>query len=550
MKDNENENDDYIPINNDAPPVPLLSQINNINNININNNLNNNINNINIDESNFNLFPKNSINKEQKKQPEQLNNNKNMRSQIPFIYVNPILLTNPIYPPYNMMNLNYINAMKNRNINNNAYMPFNNNKTSINEKKMNNNSNFPDLILDIKPDLLKMLDRKDLIDIILLMQDNCKIKIDPKKTHLLHQVFKIEKRPGNRNEYLFSLKKNIEKILLKKLNEQLDENINDENDLYNVNNINNINNIDNIYNNNIFNNNIYNNNISNSNMYNNNIYNNIDNFKKINPTIKNLNSIRDNNIYKNNDYINENINLINEQNYSNSNNNIININNNKHTNYHENTNKNFFCEMHQKLYPFIDYEEHIKTHEQSQKSKDEFNNKEHFKFNKNIHLNDFKGNNINNNRTEKNEITRQNFNQDLDDDNYNEDMIKCSECGLVFNSVESMSVHYYEMHEKISSENNINDSENLFNNKEKYSTNKNEKEESKEELKIGDKKSVLGEIEIKKQNEKQELLEDNESKEEKKENEQEKKFPFYCQICEKGFKCAKSLKDHNKAKRH
>ena len=112
----DNENDDYIPINNDAPPVPLLSQINNINNININNNLNNNINNININESNFNLFPKNSVNKEQKKQPKQLNNNKSMATQVPFICVNPFLLTNPIYQPYNMMNLNYINAMKNRNI--------------------------------------------------------------------------------------------------------------------------------------------------------------------------------------------------------------------------------------------------------------------------------------------------------------------------------------------------------------------------------------------------------------------------------------------------
>ena len=57
----DNENDDAIPINNEAPPVSFSQ----INNININNNLNNNINNININESNFNLFPKNASNPEQ-----------------------------------------------------------------------------------------------------------------------------------------------------------------------------------------------------------------------------------------------------------------------------------------------------------------------------------------------------------------------------------------------------------------------------------------------------------------------------------------------------
>ena len=41
-----------------------------------------------------------------------------------------IMITNPIYQPYNMMNLNYINAMKNRNIISNAYIPLNNNKNS------------------------------------------------------------------------------------------------------------------------------------------------------------------------------------------------------------------------------------------------------------------------------------------------------------------------------------------------------------------------------------------------------------------------------------
>ena len=558
----DNENDDYIPINNDAPPVPLLSQINNINNININNNLNNNINNININESNFNLFPKNSVNKEQKKQPKQLNNNKNMATQVPFICVNPFLLTNPIYQPYNMMNLNYINAMKNRNIINNAYIPLNNNKNSINEKKMNNNSNFPDLILDIKPDLLKMLDKNDLIDIILLMQDNCKIKIDPKKTHLLHQVFKIEKRPGNKNEYLFSLKKNITKILLEKLNEQLDENINDEDDLYNINDINNINNLDNnnyiynnnnIYNNNIYNNNIYNNNINN--IYNNNIINNnINNFNKKNDFLNNLNSIGDNNFYNNNDYNNENINLINEHNYNNSDNNIININNNKQTNYHDNN--NFYCEYHKKFYPITEYEEHFKTHEQSQKSRAEPINKEQLKSHKKIDLKNFKGYNINNSRDEKSEITRKNFYHDLNDNNYNDNMIKCSECGLDFNSVESMSVHYYEMHEKDNIENNINENENLFNNNEKKQVNKfgikqKGKEERKEELKIGEEKSIHGEIEIKNQEENQELSEENETKEEEeKDQDLKKKFQFYCTICERGFKCAKALKDHNKAKGH
>ena len=256
----DNENDDAIPINNEAPPVSFSQ----INNININNNLNNNINNININESNFNLFPNNASNPEQKNQNNQKNNNKNMRAQVPFICVNPFLLTNPIYQPYNMMTLNYINPMKNRNINtiNNSFMQFNNIKNSINEKQKKNNSNFADFILNINPDLLKMLDQENLIDIILFIQDNCRIKIEPKKAQLHHhQVFKIEKKPGNDNEYLFSLKKNVEKTLLKNLNEQLEDNIYNEEYMNNINNVNNINNIN--YMNNMNNNNIYNNNLDN-----------------------------------------------------------------------------------------------------------------------------------------------------------------------------------------------------------------------------------------------------------------------------------------------
>ena len=99
-------------------------------------------------------------------------------------------------------------------------------------------------------------------------------------------------------------------------------------------------------------------------------------------------------------------------------------------------------------------------------------------------------------------------------------------------------------------------SENLFNNSEKKQVNKfgikqKEKEERKEELKIGEEKSIHGEIEIKNQEENQELSEENEIKEEEeKEQELKKKFQFYCTICERGFKCAKALKDHNKAKGH
>ena len=254
--------------------------------------------------------------------------------------------------------------------------------------------------------------------------------------------------------------------------------------------------------------------------------------------------------------MNENINLINEHNY-NSNNNIININNNKSTIYHDN-NKSFFCELHKELYPNIEYEEHFKTHEKHKKFQDEYNNKSQLKTNTSIYPNEFNQNKIINNFSEKNETTKQNFNQHFIDNNYNEDMIKCSECNLFFNSVELLSVHYYETHEKNNSKNNNNknpfnnniserNNENKFGIKKEKKQEKEIEEESEEELKIEKEKNDQEEIDIKNHEEKEELSEENETKEEEKEY---KKFPFYCDICEKGFHCYKALKDHNKAKRH
>ena len=48
------------------------------------------------------------------------------------------------------------------------------------------------------------------------------------------------------------------------------------------------------------------------------------------------------------------------------------------------------------------------------------------------------------------------FNNEINEENLDEDMVKCSECGLIFNSVEKMSFHYFEVHEKNKKEKNDN----------------------------------------------------------------------------------------------
>ena len=107
----DKEINEIIPKNDEAPPVLFESFHNNMNNNNNVNNVNNINNNINIKESNFNLFP-NFMNNQVQINPNNkihMNNNKNINSQMPYINMNPFLLRNQFYSPYNIMHLNYIN---------------------------------------------------------------------------------------------------------------------------------------------------------------------------------------------------------------------------------------------------------------------------------------------------------------------------------------------------------------------------------------------------------------------------------------------------------
>ena len=56
---------------------------------------------------------------------------------------------------------------------------------------------------------------------------------------------------------------------------------------------------------------------------------------------------------------------------------------------------------------------------------------------------DFKQKNINNNQPNNIELLDPNLNQEI-----NLDEIKCTECEKIFKTVEAMSAHYYDIHEK------------------------------------------------------------------------------------------------------
>ena len=287
------------------------------NNNNINNH-NSNINNININESNFNLFPNisNANNQINHKKEVNLNKVNNPQLQRPIIYLNPYLLQNQMNQQYNLMRLNYINQMQKKNINNvnNIYMPFNNVNNSNN---INNKNNYYDLIIDLNSDTLKMLDKENLIDIILFIRDICKVKIEDKFTRLSHKLFKIYKKSG-KNEYLFSIKNKKRKLLLNKLIKDNKENI------ININN--NINEIEDDKNNNS-----------------------ISEDKEEKDNI-----INENNIVDNKDKLNNGENK----------NNISNL---------------IFCQLHQKLYFSSEYEEHLKSHLKCQNCGNEFKSKKAFK---------------------------------------------------------------------------------------------------------------------------------------------------------------------------
>ena len=587
----DKEENEIIPVNDDAPPVlmppnQINNNNNNINNHNINNNnnlnynINNNINNINIAESNFNLLSNNINNKNQIDENKQFqinNNNKNIRPQIPNMYMNnyymngfpPNVLRNQMYPGYGMMYANYFNQQQKKNINNvnNLYMPYipnNNINNSINhingnQIKDNSNANLHDLKLDIDSKVLNTMSKKYLLDIILFILDFCQIKIDSKFIHMKHDIFNIKKDKNKNNEHTFFIKKN-------KLNDLLYPKFE-----------NNINEID------------ENSSDSNSDDYNNGENNNINNAHDF------------------------------------SNNNLFHI-----PKYNNNNNlENFYCEVHEKVYMNTNKNYHYKSHLKCEKCGVEVRSKRLLKIHRNSHHHENipkkvneNNNNVNINKSKNNELLKRDLNPNLNNINKvnkekieNEEKIKCSDCDLFFNTVELMSKHFYENHEKNKIKNNINNKKDSFKNKGENIINKdggeNEKENEEEMKKKNHKKDEIKSEEFKKQQEIKKKEEKKRSVELKKLEEQKKKaqiqkekekekelvqlqknnleerqsdiqnnqylykcyidnkkfntekeyvmhfvhchngdFPFYCDICDKGFWSFESLEQHSKAKGH
>jgi len=122
-----------------------------------------------------------------------------------------------------------------------------------------------------------------------------------------------------------------------------------------------------------------------------------------------------------------------------------------------------YCQLHHKLYFKDAYEEHIKSHKKCQICGMEFKKQK----NLSLHMNKAHLNNnqiIINNQNKKEDLMKNNLNQDM-----HSDKIKCTECDKIFGSVESMSAHYYDIHEKklnlnVQSKNNkeVNQKENIF----------------------------------------------------------------------------------------
>ena len=141
----------------------------------------------------------------------------------------------------------------------------------------------------------------------------------------------------------------------------------------------------------------------------------------------------------------DNANIINENNNNLNNKNKINISKNNPLF------KDFYCPIHNKVY-FINQtvEEHFNEHVRCEICNEIFpkrrklRNHMRTKHNK-AHLKNYE-NKKSKSKIEKNE----NINNILDNDK-----IKCTECELIFNSIESMSSHFYEIHEKQKSNINI-----------------------------------------------------------------------------------------------
>ena len=114
--------------------------------------------------------------------------------------------------------------------------------------------------------------------------------------------------------------------------------------------------------------------------------------------------------------------------------NFININTNKYIP------ELFFCELHNKVCLNKNYEKHFNSHKKCQICGDVFPSNRNLKFhNKEMHFVNYnKNENINN---KNKDIYNQNL---IKDDN----KIKCTDCEKYFNTIELMSAHYYEEHEK------------------------------------------------------------------------------------------------------
>ncbi len=66
--------------------------------------------------------------------------------------------------------------------------------------------------------MLNNLNKEDLLDIIIFIQNYCKIKIDPKFTKLTHYILKVSKNKKEFNEYLLSLKKKLQANVISQKN--------------------------------------------------------------------------------------------------------------------------------------------------------------------------------------------------------------------------------------------------------------------------------------------------------------------------------------------
>ena len=494
-------NEDDISINADAPPVPMMQN-------QINNTINN-INNINLNKTNININPNlpnnNQINLN--RNSNQINFGLNRQMQSPYLNMNrPYYLNNYQQIMMNMNNMNkmkyfnYLNQMKNNNFKNNPYMFNNKNQINFNNNNdINYNKNNNNNLYDLNIDIDSEILKK--------LGRNYLIDI----ILYMRDICKIKipsELAGLKHE-IFNVKpvrkhgKDYKFYIKAKFKRRIK--------LLNENKI--MEKIDDLFE---------------------------------NKEIKNIND-KDNSEDENDE--NEGNNIIND---NNSNENKINenkINNEKNNNI----SNVYFCDVHNKI--FIskeDHEAHILTHKKCQICGMEFKYKNELKRHRKTHL--INSNNINNNINnipqEKNNII-----------NDNEDRIKCTECNLVFDSIELMSAHFYDIHEKNkNTQIKINEEPKKL---DEINEIKKEQNQKQEDIKINQEK-----INVNNNNKNCDEKEKMEIKKNISKNPQYKRvfkydeddeiniedlikynpdfYPFFCALCKMGFSSEKSYKKHIK----